>query len=193
MIGTVDLETGKFSKKIELDRSKYFGEGIVFFKDKLYQLTYKNQLGFIYDATTFQHIRTFGYPNKEGWGMTRDTSYIIMSDGSDALTYFNPETMSPVKQLNVTENGTPCDNLNELEWIKGYIYSNIWRKNYIVKIDPSNGQVVGRIDLSSLAFEAEHRNPEADVMNGIAYDELNDKIYVTGKLWANIYRIEFTH
>ncbi len=192
MIGVINLQTGKFDEKIALDKM-YFGEGIVFLKNKLYELTYKNKVGFIYDAATFKKLDSFTYKNAEGWSLTTDGKRIIMSDGTSALTYLDPIKLTPVKQLNVTENGQPKDSLNELEFIKGYLYANIWQNNSIVKIDTASGKVVGKLDLSSLTFEAKNRNSAADVLNGIAYDSVTDKIYVTGKLWANIYRVEFAH
>lgn len=188
-----DLSKGSFEKKVELDKTKYFGEGIVFLNNKLYQLTYKNQLGFVYDAKTFKQTGTFKYSNAEGWSLTTDGKILIMSDGSDKLTFLDPENFTAVKVLAVTDNNSPLDNINELEFIKGYIYANVWQTNSIVKIDTLNGKVVGKLDLSSLAFEAKTKNPNADVLNGIAYDSLTDKIYVTGKLWANIYEINFPH
>lgn len=193
VIGISDLATGKFSSKIEIDKSKYFGEGIVFLNNKLYQLTYKNQLGFIYDAETFKQIGQFKYSNTEGWSLTTDGTHLIMSDGTSSLTYFDPIKLVPVKTLKVTEKGNPIDKLNELEFIKGFIYANIWTSSLIAKIDPSNGNVVGKLDLSSLTNEANVLNPNADVLNGIAYDSTTDKIYVTGKLWAKIYQIQFPH
>ncbi len=193
MIGVTELATGKFDKKIELDKSRYFGEGIVFLNNKLYQLTYKNQVGFIYDANTFKQTGQFKYSNVEGWSLTTDGTHLIMSDGSDKLTYLDAVALKPASVLKVTENGLPRDSLNELEFIKGFIYANIWQNNSIVKIDPANGKVVGKIDLSSLAFEARNKNPRADVLNGIAYDSITDKIYVTGKMWPNIYELNFTH
>ncbi|MCW3090970.1 MAG: hypothetical protein JWP81_2039 [Ferruginibacter sp.] len=180
-------------KKIEIDRSKYFGEGIVIFDDKLYQLTYTNQVGFIYDIKSFKQIGQFNYTNKEGWSLTTNGKELIMSDGTDKLTFLDPATLKPVKQLAVTENGLAVDSLNELEFIKGFIYANIWQTDFIVKINPANGKVTGRLDLTSLAFEARNKYPPADVLNGIAYDAATDKIYVTGKLWPNIYQVEFPH
>jgi len=193
MIGITELATGKFDKKIELDKSKYFGEGIVFLHNKLYQLTYKNQVGFICDANTFKQTGQFKYSNVEGWSLTTDGTHLIMSDGSDKLTYLDAVALKPASVLKVTENGLPRDSLNELEFIKGFIYANIWQNNSIIKIDPANGKVVGKIDLSSLTFEARNKNPRADVLNGIAYDSITDKIYVTGKMWPNIYELNFTH
>jgi glutamine cyclotransferase len=193
MVGTSDLATGKFTKKIEIDKAKYFGEGIVFFDGKLYQLTYQNQIGFIYDAKSLKKTGDFKYANKEGWGLTTDGKDLIMDDGSANLTFLDPVDLKPIKTLQVTENGFPRDSLNELEFIKGFIYANIWYSNSIVKIDPSNGKVVGKIDLSSIVFEAKNKNPNADVLNGIAYDSTTDKIYATGKLWPNVYEISFQH
>lgn len=193
VIGISDLTTGKFNPKIEIDRNKYFGEGIVFLNNKLYQLTYKNQIGFIYDAKTFKEIGQFKYSNAEGWSLTTDGTNIIMSDGTSSLTYLDPGRFTPIKRLQVTEKGYLIDKLNELEFIKGFVYANIWMSDIIVKIDPSSGDVVGKIDLSSLTNEAKRINPNADILNGIAYDSTGDKIYVTGKLWANIYQIQFSH
>lgn len=190
-IGIIDLATGKMDKKVEIDKSKYFGEGIAILNDKLYQLTYTTQVGFIYDVKNFKRIGQFRYANKEGWGLTTNGKELIMSDGTDKLTFLDTDILKPVSVLNITENGLPVAKLNELEFIKGFIYANIWLTDFIVKIDPSNGKVLGRLDLTSLTFEAKNKYPEADVLNGIAYDAAADKIYVTGKLWPNIYQIEF--
>jgi glutamine cyclotransferase len=193
LIGIIDLATGKMDQKVEIDRKKYFGEGILILNNKLYQLTYTNQVGFIYDATSFKQTGQFAYANKQGWSLTTDGKDIIMSDGTSKLTFLDSATLKPLKTLAVTENGLPVESLNELEYIKGSIYANIWLTDYIVKIDPSTGKVVGRLDFTSLSFEAKNKNPEVDVLNGIAYDAATDKIYVTGKLWPNIYQIEFLH
>jgi glutamine cyclotransferase len=193
LIGIIDLATGKMDQKVEIDRKKYFGEGILILNQKLYQLTYTNQVGFIYDAVSFKQIGQFAYANKQGWSLTTDGKDIIMSDGTSKITFLDSATLKPVKTLAVTENGLPVESLNELEYIKGFIYANIWLTDFIVKIDPSTGKVVGRLDFTSLSFEAKNKNPEVDVLNGIAYDAATDKIYVTGKLWPNIYQIEFSH
>jgi len=192
-IGITNLTTGTFEKKIELDKTKYFGEGIVFLDNKLYQLTYKNQEGFIYNAETFKRTGEFKYSNLEGWSLTTDGKDIIMSDGTSNLTFINPRNLKPNRILEITANGMPQDSLNELEYINGFIYANVWMSNFIVKINPTNGKVVGKLDLSSLTFEARNKNPRADVLNGIAYDSTTNKIYVTGKMWANIYQIDFSH
>ncbi len=193
LIGTDNLKTGNFSKKIELDKTKYFGEGIAFLNNKLYQLTYKSQTGFIYDANSFKEIGQFKYENKEGWSLTTDGKNLIMSDGTNKLTYLSPDNLKPVRILNVTQNGMPQDSLNELEYIKGFIYANVWINNFIYKINPSTGDVVGKLDLSFLMKDARNKNPGVDVLNGIAYDSTSDKIYVTGKMWPDIYQIDFKH
>lgn len=193
VIGISDLQKGKFTTKIELDKHRYFGEGIAILNDKLYQLTYKNREGFIYDLATFKQTGTFTYTNEEGWGMTTDGKQLIMSDGTDALTFLNPADMKPVKTLKVIENGMALPYLNELEYINGYLYANVWMTNFIVKIDPSSGKVLGRLDLNPIAYDAKTKSPGAEVLNGIAYDAAADKIYVTGKMWAHIYEIRFAH
>jgi glutaminyl-peptide cyclotransferase len=190
LIGVSDLAKRNFTQKVALNNKKYFGEGIVFFGDSLFPLTYKNQTGFIYDANSFKFIDTFKYQNKEGWGLTTDGNHIIMSDGTDSLTYISPKTLKADRYLRVTENGVARDSLNELEFIKGYLYANVWLTNHIVKIDPANGKVVGRIDFSPLVFKARFARPYADVLNGIAYDSTNNYVYVTGKLWPYIYQIK---
>jgi glutaminyl-peptide cyclotransferase len=192
VIGIVDLNTGKIDVKIEIDK-KYFGEGILFFSNKLYQLTYKKQLGFIYDAQTFKQIGTFNYSNKEGWGMTTDGSSIIMSDGTNFISYWNPDSLKEIKKLNITYNGASALFANELEYINGFIYANIWTTNYIAKIDPVDGKIVGLIDLSDLFLKAKNENPHSEATNGIAYNPKNDKILVTGKFWPYIFEIGFRH
>jgi glutaminyl-peptide cyclotransferase len=189
LIGINDLKTGNFIQKVALTNKELFGEGIVFLKDKLYQLTYKNHLGFIYDAKTFKQTGQFAIP-KEGWGLTTDGSNIIMSDGTDTLTFLHPDDLKPLKKLPVTENGKRRDSLNELEYIKGYIYANIWLTNHIVKINPADGKVVGELDLSPLAFKASLTRDGGDVLNGIAYDSTTDMVFVTGKLWPHVYQIQ---
>lgn len=191
LFGEVDLKTGKILVKAELDKTVYFGEGIVFLNGKIYQLTYKNQIAFIYDSKSFKQIGTFNYANREGWGMTTDGKYLIMSDGTSYLTYLDPTNYSVVKTLDVAENGYVVEKLNELEYIKGFIYANIWTTNTIVKIDPKTGDVVGKLDLTALAQDSKSKNPDALEMNGIAYDSLTNKILVTGKLWPNMYEIKF--
>jgi len=193
LIGTIDLKSGKMNIKVKLDKTKYFGEGIVFLKDKLYQLTYKNKMGFIYDAKSFKQLGVFAYSNAEGWGLTTDGINLIMSDGTHKLTFLNPDNLQPQKVLNVTENGNLVEKLNELEFINGYIYANVWTTNNIVKIDPLNGNITGKLDLNALIMDAKFKNLGSEAMNGIAWDPAADKIYITGKFWPNIYQIVFSH
>ena len=190
LFGSVDLTTGKIDVKVELDRVKFFGEGITFLKGKVYQLTYKKKVGFVYDATTFKKLKEFILSSKEGWGLTTDGTNLIMSDGTYILRYLDPETLQVVKTVTVTEDGCVKDNLNELEYINGYIFANIWTTNTIVKIDPKDGKVIGLLDLKDLSSEANYLYPNSLEMNGIAYDSISNKIYVTGKLWPKIYELE---
>lgn len=191
LFGAVDSVTGKIDVKAELDRNKYFGEGISFLHDKVYELTWTTKTGFIYDAKTFKKLGEFMPPIKEGWGMTTDGTNLIMSDGTSNISYVDPNTFHLVKVLGVTDNNGPVSNINELELINGFLYANQWQTNYILKIDPSSGKVIGRLDLSSLAQQARNKYAGSDVLNGIAYDSTAKKVYVTGKLWPNIYEIKF--
>lgn len=193
LFGIVDMKTGKINTKVELDKTIYFGEGITVLNNKIYQVTYKNQVGFIYDATSYKKTGQFNYKNKEGWGLTTDGTSVIMSDGSNILTYFNPDGMTVSKTVSVSNNGYTEDYLNELEYINGFIYANVWLKNYIVKINPSDGKIVGIIDLSAIEDKERTSNISAKEMNGIAFDSATNKIYITGKMWANIYQIDFAH
>ena len=193
VLGIVDWKTGKLDAKIELDRKAYpFGEGMAILKNKIYQVTYKEQTGFIYDLKTFKKISQFNYANAEGWGLTTDGSNIIMSDGSNKLTFFDPE-MKPLKTLEITENGYASEGLNELEYIKGFIYANVWMTGYVVKIDPKTGNVVAKINFTPLSDDIREAQPHRVEMNGIAYDSIADKIYITGKLWPHIYQVSFPH
>lgn len=189
--GTVDTMTGKLHPKVEIDRKKYFGEGIAFLDGKVFQLTYKTRVGFIYDAKTFRKLGEFTFPSSEGWGMTTNGKNLIMSDGTSNITYLDPNTFQTVKTLTVNDNNGPVSNVNELELIHGYLYANQWQTDYILKIDTSSGKVVGRLDLASIAAEARNKFPGSDVLNGIAYNPASGLVYVTGKLWPNIYEIKF--
>jgi glutamine cyclotransferase len=193
VIGIVDMTTGKINIKAELDRKTCFGEGIVILKDKLYQLTYKNQTGFIYDLKTYKRTGSFKYLNKEGWGLTTDGRNIIMSDGTNTITYLDPDSLKVLKRLEITFNGSSALYMNELEYINGYLYANVWTTNNIAKIDPLNGKIIGIIDLSSLYREAKKSYPLSEATNGIAYDSSQDRIFVTGKFWPAIYQIKFPH
>jgi glutaminyl-peptide cyclotransferase len=187
--GIADLTTGKVTSKVKLDKTKYFGEGITIFQDKIYQLTWVSQVGFVYDANTFQKIKEFKLPSKEGWGITHDTANLIMSDGTSNLYYMTPDSLRLLNILRVTDNYGPVGNINELEYINGYIYANQWQSNYILKINPSTGIVEGRLNLENLQKEVAASHPNADVLNGIAYDAATGKMLVTGKKWPWIYEI----
>ncbi|TAL63140.1 MAG: glutaminyl-peptide cyclotransferase [Bacteroidetes bacterium] len=193
LFGVVDLSTGKINVKTELDRQKYFGEGIAFLNGKIYQLTYKTKVGFIYDAATFKALGQFTFPSKEGWGLTTDSKYLIMSDGTNILTYIDPNNLQAVKKMDVSENNYTTSYLNELEYINGYIYANIYTTNTIVKIDVVNSQVIAKLDLTPLVKSAKGIYPGSLDMNGIAFDSTNNKIYVTGKMWPKIFQIDFDH
>tara|TARA_B100000809_G_scaffold113601_1_gene112111 strand:- start:3376 stop:4215 length:840 start_codon:yes stop_codon:yes gene_type:complete len=192
LFGIVDSATGLIDTKVELDRETYFGEGITFLNDKVYQLTYQAKIGFIYDATTFKELGKFNLPSNEGWGMTTDGKCLIMSDGTSTIYYLEPENLGVLKTILVSDNGRFVGNLNELEYIKGFIYANVFMTNTIVKIDPTNGKVVGKLDLNMLANEARHINPYSMEMNGIAYDPINDRVFVTGKMWPKYFEIKFS-
>jgi glutaminyl-peptide cyclotransferase len=192
VVGMVDLTNGRIGAEVKLSDT-LFGEGIVFLKNKLYQLTYKHRIGFVYDAGNYKLIDSFPFASNEGWGLTTDGTHLIMSDGTSSLTYIDPNTYKAVKVLRVTDNDGPVMRLNELEYVKGFIYANIYTTSFIVKIDPGSGRVVGRVDLSSLDHEAKVRYPAALEMNGIAYDSTAGTFYVTGKMWPNIYEISFPH
>jgi len=191
LFGVVDLATGKINVKAEIDKVKYFGEGITFLDGKVFQLTYKTKIGFIYDAKTFKKLGDFTFPSQEGWGMTTDGTSLIMSDGTNTLTYLNPADQKVIKTISVKQDGFERPYLNELEYINGYIYANIWTTNKIVKINPADGKVVGELDLTSLADEARNISRGSQEMNGIAYDPVANKVYVTGKMWPKIYEIRF--
>ncbi|MGL1889359.1 MAG: glutaminyl-peptide cyclotransferase [Reichenbachiella sp.] len=190
LIGEVDLATGNIDVKVELDREKYFGEGIVFLNGRVFQLTYKSRIGFVFDAITFNKIQEFSIPSKEGWGLTTDGNSLIMSDGTDLLTFLDPITLSVTKKLSVTENQYAIEDLNELEYVKGYIYANVWMTNEIVKIDAAEGKVVGRIDLTPYAANAKDSFQASMEMNGIAYSPDRKSFFITGKLWPKIYEIK---
>lgn len=192
LFGAVDTLTGKILVKAEIDKQRYFGEGIVFLKDKIYQLTDTTRIGFIYDAADYKKLGEFHFEG-DGWGLTTDSSFLIMSNGSSNVVYRDPITFKVAKTLNVTDNNGPVSNVNEMEFINGFIYANQWLTDYILKIDVSSGRVVGRLDLSALATAAKAAYPGAAEMNGIAFDPVSNKIFVTGKLWPFIYQVSFSH
>lgn len=186
-IRKVKLETGEVVEERFLD-PKYFGEGIVAWKGRLVQLTWRSQTGFVYDLAKFTPVATFHYPG-EGWALTRDDHRLIMSDGTSDIRFLNPETFAEIGRIHVTAAGEPLRNINELEWVKGEIYANVWETDHIARIDPTTGNVVGWIDLSSLPSNVASWDPD-DVLNGIAYDAAQDRLFVTGKRWPQVYEIK---
>jgi glutamine cyclotransferase len=183
----VDLATGKVLQVQSLPQ-EYFGEGLTEWKGKLVQLTWRSQVGFLYDRRSLSPTGRFAY-HGEGWGLTHDNTSLIMSDGTSILRFLDPNSFKEIKTLEVTDSGVPVSSLNELEYIKGRIFANIWRKDYIAIIRPESGKVVGWIDLTGLRSLLVQTAP-LDVLNGIAYDAAKDRIYVTGKLWPRLFEIE---
>ena len=188
-ISEVDIASGRHEKKIILDK-RYFGEGICILNNKLYQLTWQNHIGFIYDLKTFQKLGEFKYSH-EGWGITHNGKNLIVSDGTDKLHFLDTLSLKEVYSLTVTDEENQVDDLNELEYIEGYIFANRWQTNYILKIDPSTAKVVGKMDLAPLAEKMNLLNPSADVLNGIAYEQKSKTVLVTGKLWPTLFAIRF--
>jgi glutamine cyclotransferase len=184
-IGVVDIATGNTQKKVQLD-PKYFGEGMTILNNKVYYLTWKSHVGFIYDFRTFKEIGQFNY-DTEGWGMTTDNNNIIMSDGTDKIYFLDTLSMKPAKTLSVTQDGKPLKGINELEYVDGFIYANVWQTSTVVKIDAASGKVTGILDLSPLTKQARELKPEVDVLNGIAWHPKTRLMLVTGKYWNYIY------
>ncbi len=183
----LDLATGRVLRRIKLD-AQLFGEGMTVLGGKAYVLTWLNQQAQVYDATSFKLERTHTYSG-EGWGLTNNKQELFMSNGTNVITVRDPETFSVLRSIAVTYLGKPLHRLNELEWINGELWANVWQTEEIVCIDPSSGAVVRVLDLSGLLPDAE-RPVQADVLNGIAYDSLTQSTYVTGKNWPWIYRIQ---
>ena len=187
-IGIVDIKTGKPDKKVILP-DEYFGEGITVLNNKIYQLTWQNHVGFVYDLSTFKKLREFKYAT-EGWGLTNDGRHLIMSDGTEKLIYLDTATFEPVKTIRVKDANGFVTKLNELEYMDGFVLANQWETNRILKIDVQTGDVVGTLDLSPLAREAKLANPAADVLNGIAYHPSTKLLIVTGKFWPSSYVLQ---
>ena len=186
-IRKVELNTGRVVRKRDLS-SQYFGEGVVAWKGRLIQVTWRTNVGFVYDLATFRPLARFTYPG-EGWALTHDASRLIMSDGTSTIRFLSPETLNEIGHITVTADGDPVLNINELEWVKGRIYANIWQTTRIAMIDPKNGNVVGWIDLGALSAAVGAQGADA-VLNGIAYDAAHDRLFVTGKLWPTLYEIQ---
>jgi glutamine cyclotransferase len=185
-IREVELTTGRVIRQYDLAKP-HFGEGIVILGDKLYELTWTSGKAFVYDWKTFKPLREFSYEG-EGWSLTTDGTSLIMDNGSAQIVWRDPQTFAVTKTITVTDHGTPVTQLNELEWIKGELWANIWQTDNIARIDPATGNVTGWIDLKGL-LPAMDRNGKEDVLNGIAYDADKDRYFVTGKLWSKLYEI----
>jgi glutamine cyclotransferase len=181
----VHLETGAVLQRRDLG-AQHFGEGITVWRSTLYQLTWRSGLAFAYDRETLILRHTFTYPG-EGWGLTHDGQALIMSDGSDRLRVLDPATFAERRRVPVTAAGVPVPRLNELEYVRGEVFANVWQTDYVARIDPATGQVRGWIDLRGLLTPAEAAR--ADVLNGIAYDAAGDRLFVTGKLWPKLFEI----
>ena len=180
------LETGEVLERHDIPEA-YFGEGIVNWQDRLMELTWTTQVGFVYDLASFNPEREFHYTG-EGWGLTQDGKRIIMSDGTAQLRFWDPETLAETGRITVTANGEQVKDLNELEWVDGQIYANVWQTDRIARIDPKSGDVVGWIDCKGLLSASDLRGQE-DVLNGIAYDAKGGRLFVTGKKWPKLFEI----
>jgi glutaminyl-peptide cyclotransferase len=185
-LSKVKLETGEAVQQIRLD-SRLFGEGITILNEKIFQLTYKTQLGFVYDQPTLRRQRTFNY-NGEGWSLTNDGSQIYMDDGTAQIRVWDPMTLQEKRRITVHDGAKQIENVNELEWVRGELYANIWQTDKIVRISPADGRVLGWIDLTGILPPADRDG--IDVLNGIAYDSFGDRLFVTGKLWPKLFEIK---
>ena len=183
----VTPETGAVIQQVAVE-SQYFAEGLALVGNELLQLTWEEHVGFVHDKKTLKRLRTFTYPT-EGWGMAYDGKSLVMSDGSSHLFFLDPKTQKPVRDLPVRDGSRPVERLNELEFIRGELWANVWQTDQIARIDPQTGKVKGWIDLTGL-LRREARGPFGDVLNGIAWDKAGDRVFVTGKKWPWIFQIE---
>jgi glutamine cyclotransferase len=187
MLRKLDLATGKVLQAVALEE-QFFGEGITLLNDRILELTWQAHRGFVYEAATFQRLKSFEYPG-EGWGLTNDGKQIFMSDGTAEIRLWDPATLHELRRISVHDGAQPVAMLNELEYVRGEIYANVWQTDRIARISPADGKVVGWINLAGLLSEAE-RSHGADVLNGIAYDAAGDRLFVTGKLWPKLFEIQ---
>lgn len=187
-IRKVRIDTGEVLERRSLGQ-EHFGEGIVLFNKTLYQLTWQSGLAFVYDGASFRFQKNFTYKG-EGWGLTHDGTNLIMSDGTDELRFLDPATFRERRRIRVTAVGKPVKELNELEFVKGEVFANVWQTDYIARIDPKSGTVTGWIDMRGLLSPRERA--ATDVLNGIAYDAAGDRLFVTGKLWPKLFEIRLT-
>jgi glutamine cyclotransferase len=183
----VRLETGEVIQEYRLE-SQYFGEGLTDWSGRLIQLTWQTNVGFVYDLSTFKAVDRFSYPG-EGWGLTHDGKRLIMSDGHAAgqLRFLDPASFKELGRVTVRDEGRPVDDLNELEFVNGEVFANIYQTDRIARVDPASGRVVGWVDLSGILPASDRRG--TDVLNGIAYDRAGDRLFVTGKLWPRLFEI----
>jgi glutamine cyclotransferase len=183
----VELETGEILQIYEIP-AQFFGEGITIYGNEIIQLTWQSHVGFVYDKNSFELLQQFNY-STEGWGITHDGERLIMSDGTSTLHFLDPQTFEEIGQINVFDNSGPVTRLNELEYVQGEIYANVWQTDRIAIIAPETGRVIGWIDLAGLLTAEDSSEPDA-VLNGIAYDAETDRLFVTGKLWPTLFEIE---
>ena len=183
----VELQTGKVLQKVDVS-PYFFAEGMTLYGGKIYQLTWKGEKGFVYDPKTFEKTGEFKYTG-EGWGLTHDADSLILSDGTAEIRFIDPNTYEVKRSISVKDSGRRVEELNELEYVKGEIYANVWHENRVARIDPKDGRVTGWIDLSGLLKPGDTTDEEA-VLNGIAYDEQGDRLFVTGKLWPKLFEIK---
>ena len=181
----VRLDTGQVVQSFDLPQ--FFGEGITVVGKQIIQLTWQSQTGFVYDKENFRVLKSFNYPG-EGWGVTNDGKQIYMSDGTSQIRVWEPVSLKEIRRINVTDRGKPVTLINELEFVRGEIWANVWQTDRIARISPSDGRVLGWIDLSGMLPQAERSGPDA-VLNGIAYDSAGDRNFVTGKLWPKLFEI----
>lgn len=186
-IRKVDIETGRVLQAVELP-DEFFGEGVTRWGDRLIAITWQQQTAFVLDLKTFKLWRKFSYPG-EGWGLTHSERELVMSDGSAELRFLDPATFKELRRVRVTADGRPLAQLNELEWVDGEIFANVWQTDRIARIDPKTGRVTGWIDLTGLLSP---RSGTEDVLNGIAYDAAKKRLFVTGKLWPKVFEIQLT-
>ena len=179
--------TGVVIQQVPVE-DQYFAEGLALVGNELLQLTWEERVGFVHDKTTLKRLRTFNYPT-EGWGMAFDGKSLVMSDGSSRLFFLDPKTQKPVRSVQVLEGLHPVERLNELEFVRGELWANVWQTDRIAKINPQTGRVKGWVDLTGL-LRPDARGPEGDVLNGIAWDKAGDRIFVTGKKWPWVFQIE---
>ena len=183
----VDLDSGRIIQSYDLPQP-FFGEGITVLNQQILELTWQSQTGLVYDKSSFRVLRSFNYPG-EGWGLTNDGKQIYMSDGSANIRVWDGATLKEIRRITVKDGATPVTQLNELEWVRGEIYANVWQTDRIARISPVDGRVLGWIDLSGILPKSDRADADA-VLNGIAYDAAGDRLFVTGKLWPKIFEIK---